>query len=246
MRERTKSCIFNDFILFDGCQVPVRIIVEKRSGSRCSFTQKFITIRVPSFCSKEENRLNVEASKNWALKTLKEKPTLLNMYVNKGFTDKSTIRTFDDCFTFHFKTTFNKKLMIQLKESEFFCSVPKHYGTLAVEKKHIASLLSKRYRPFFELKLNYWNQFFPVRYNAFRVKYNSSNWGSCSSKRNINLSIRLILCPEDVIDYVIVHELAHLIHQNHSIQFWKEVERVYPNYKESVKWLKTEGVKLDF
>ena len=78
------------------------------------------------------------------------------------------------------------------------------------------------------------------------MKYNHSNWGSCSSKGNINLSTRLLFAPDDVIDYVIIHELAHRIEMNHSPRFWKLVSDAMPDYKEKEKWLKVHGGKLGF
>ena len=66
------------------------------------------------------------------------------------------------------------------------------------------------------------------------VKINGANtrWGSCSSRKSLNFSWRLIMACDDVIDYVVVHELAHLIHMNHSEKFWSVVEKILPNYKE--------------
>ena len=68
----------------------------------------------------------------------------------------------------------------------------------------------------------------------FAVKINGANtrWGSCSSKKSLNFSWRLIMACDDVIDYVVVHELAHLIHMNHSKKFWAVVESVLPDYQE--------------
>ncbi len=82
--------------------------------------------------------------------------------------------------------------------------------------------------------------------NTVRLKYNTSNWGSCSSRRNINLSTRLLLCPEEVQDYVIIHELTHLTHPHHKKSFWMEVKRIMPDYKDKERWLNSEGVTIDF
>lgn len=76
------------------------------------------------------------------------------------------------------------------------------------------------------------------------LKHHSSRWGSCSSKGEITISVNLLLAPLWVIDYVIVHELCHLIHMDHSIQFWREVQRYYPQYKEAVRYLKSQGLNL--
>ena len=72
------------------------------------------------------------------------------------------------------------------------------------------------------------------------VKINSakSRWGSCSSKKSINYSWRLIMADDDVIDYVIIHELAHILEMNHSEKFWKIVESFLPDYKERKARLK--------
>jgi len=72
------------------------------------------------------------------------------------------------------------------------------------------------------------------------VKINSakSRWGSCSAKKSINFSWRLIMADDEVIDYVIVHELAHIIELNHSDRFWAIVEKILPDYKERKKRLK--------
>ena len=72
------------------------------------------------------------------------------------------------------------------------------------------------------------------------VKINSANrrWGSCSSKKSINFSWRLIMADEDVVDYVVVHELAHIIELNHSERFWSIVQTVLPDYKKRQRKLK--------
>jgi len=75
-----------------------------------------------------------------------------------------------------------------------------------------------------------------------RLSNARTRYGSCNSKGNINLSWRLIFCPEFVIDYVIIHELEHLNHMNHSKFFWNAVEKKMPNYKEAKKWLKENNV----
>lgn len=78
------------------------------------------------------------------------------------------------------------------------------------------------------------------------LKLNQRTWGSCSTKGNINLSSRLLFAPTDVLDYVIIHELAHLVEMNHSDRFWKLVEEAMPEYREKEKWLKQHGAMLQF
>ncbi len=84
-----------------------------------------------------------------------------------------------------------------------------------------------------------------VKYNMLRIKEQSTRWGSCSSKHNINLNWRLIMAPDEVINYLIVHELAHLTFMNHAPEFWQLVAYYLPEYEYWKKWLKVHGRELN-
>ena len=90
----------------------------------------------------------------------------------------------------------------------------------------------------------YYAPIIPVRYNRIAIRTQHTRWGSCSSKGNLNFNCLLGLTPPEVLDYVVVHELCHLIEMNHSKQFWNAVERTIPDYKVHRKWLKDNGNKL--
>jgi predicted metal-dependent hydrolase len=76
------------------------------------------------------------------------------------------------------------------------------------------------------------------------VRNQKSRWGSCSRRRTISLNWRLIQAPPLVVDYIILHELTHLLHMNHSIRFWREVHRVCPDYQSAERWLKQNSTLL--
>lgn len=83
-----------------------------------------------------------------------------------------------------------------------------------------------------------------VTYRNVSVGRQRSRWGSCNSKGDLRFNCLLMALPEDVLDYVIVHELCHRKEMNHSKAFWNEVEKALPDYKESYKWLKLYGGDL--
>ena len=80
-----------------------------------------------------------------------------------------------------------------------------------------------------------------VTYNRITIRCQRTRWGSCSSKGNLNLNCLLALFPLEVIDSVVVHELCHRKHMNHSPQFYAEIEKVFPEYKRWHKWLSDNG-----
>ena len=77
-----------------------------------------------------------------------------------------------------------------------------------------------------------------------RIKKLKTAWGICYRNRSITLNLLLLCCPINVIDYVIIHELSHLKHMNHSSNFWNEVTIFSPQFKESKAWLKVNGTKI--
>ena len=80
-----------------------------------------------------------------------------------------------------------------------------------------------------------------VQYGRITIRSQKTRWGSCSGKGNLNFNCLLMLTPDEVTDYVVVHELCHLIEMNHSKAFWAQVERVLPDYRQQRKWLKEHG-----
>jgi predicted metal-dependent hydrolase len=86
-----------------------------------------------------------------------------------------------------------------------------------------------------------------VHPNRVTVKNQKRRWGSCNpSNRNLNFNWRLMMTPLWVLDYVVVHELAHLVHANHSKAFWATVEEIYPAWREAKEWLHANGLTLTF
>ena len=82
-----------------------------------------------------------------------------------------------------------------------------------------------------------------VSYGSITVREQKTRWGSCSAKGNLNFNWKLVLMPEEILEYVVVHELAHRLQMNHSTEFWDEVEKILPDYRKRRQWLKENGQK---
>ena len=93
-------------------------------------------------------------------------------------------------------------------------------------------------------RVAYFARLLGVTYGRITIRCQRTRWGSCSSRGNLNFNCLLMLAPRDVLDSVIVHELCHRKHMNHSSAFYEEVLRVLPDYKAQDKWLKKNGLML--
>lgn len=90
----------------------------------------------------------------------------------------------------------------------------------------------------FEARVMYWQQIMQVQATAVVIKNWQSKWGSCNNKGLLSFNWRLLLAPAWVADYVVVHELAHLTHMDHSSAFWQRVAQFYPEFKQAKQWFK--------
>lgn len=90
-------------------------------------------------------------------------------------------------------------------------------------------------------RVSYFAAKMDVTYGRISIRAQKTRWGSCSGQGNLNFNWKLILMPPEILDYVVVHELAHRKQMNHSKLFWAEVERILPDYERRRRWLKENG-----
>ena len=102
--------------------------------------------------------------------------------------------------------------------------------------------LKKAAKTHIPTRVSYFARQMGVEYNTITFRMQKTRFGSCSSKKNLNFNIAILLMPQEIIDYVIVHELAHLKEMNHSARFWAEVDKLIPDYKSRRQWLKENGL----
>ena len=101
--------------------------------------------------------------------------------------------------------------------------------------------LKEQAREVLTKRTDYYKEILKVDYQRIRIGDQKTRWGSCSSRGTISYNWHLVLMPERIMDYVVVHERCHLVEMNHSPAFWKKVSEILPDYEERRKWLKENG-----
>jgi len=120
----------------------------------------------------------------------------------------------------------------------------------AVEQSSIKQVLENFYRDrardYLTERTDHFAEQMNVEYEKLELRNQRTRWGSCSTGGTISLNWRLIMAPADVVDYLVVHELSHLIEQSHDREFWKLVGQHIPDYKQHADWLDKNSTKLIF
>ncbi len=146
------------------------------------------------------------------------------------------------------------KAPLRLSQRDIMEHVARHGNWIAkqMERQKIVSeadalteqelkALKKRARQVFLERTAYFAPLVGVDYGSITVRLQKSRFGSCSRQGNLNYNAALLLAPPEVLDYVVVHELCHRKHMDHSREFWQEVDRVFPGYRSHKNWLKENG-----
>lgn len=144
----------------------------------------------------------------------------------------------------------NRELVIEPRQKHGVDEDSIRLRKSAVEQSSIKQVLENFYRSrareyLTERTDNYAEQM-GVEYENLELRNQRTRWGSCSTGGTISLNWRLIMAPDDVVDYLVVHELAHLTEQNHGREFWRLVGEHVPDYKEKAEWLERNSARLVF
>lgn len=124
---------------------------------------------------------------------------------------------------------FNSKLRWVKKSLAYFARQPVSLLPKGSRRNYLS--LKNKAQVLAETKVAYWNRHYGFVFRKISIKNQKSRWGSCSRKGNLNFNYRIVYLPEDVLDYLIIHELCHLREFNHSRQFWQLVAQTSPNYQ---------------
>ncbi len=245
-----KNEIKTEILELDNIKFQVKIHYENRRNSRASIGARAVHIRIPVFLSPKQKLKEELKLKSWVERKLRENIHKYKIQQPKEYKNNDIIKISDKEYILKISFKNKRSSSGRLINNEIHLSVSSNLSKIR-QNKHISKLLSRvigRERlPKLQKRIITLNQeYFHQNINKISFKNQKTRWGSCSGKGNINISTRLLFAPDDVLEYVCIHELAHLKEMNHSKRFWKLVGDAMPDYKEKLKWLKENGGKCSF
>ncbi|MBS1593962.1 MAG: M48 family metallopeptidase [Bacteroidetes bacterium] len=231
----------------NGRIVPVRIQEEKRFNNRIMVNANGVLIRIAANQSIEEKKKHIDNFLKWAKTKLDKNPQLLDYLPQRKYTNGEILVIGKHSFRINIFYHDNPKSSAKLFNDQIVINLTRGLNKEAEDSTNsylVARCLSRFFTPIVSERLHELNRkYFGKTINSVRMKYNTSNWGSCSTQGNINISVRLMFAPDEVIDYVLIHELAHLVHADHSPRFWTLVEKIDPDYYSKEKHLTANNFK---
>ncbi len=215
---------------------PHKIIRSRRRSIGLQITSDAsLIVRAPMKVSQSYIDKVINEKKDWINKQQSEMLRKSNEIIAKQYIDGEDFLYLGDTYKLNFVNDQKEDIIVcetDLLITKELASQSKIIIENWYKKKAIETVIAK---------VNIYSQNIDLKHNGIKISNAHTYWGSCNPKGGLNFSWRLIMAPHQVIDYVVVHELAHLKHRNHSRHFWSLVEDILPNYKTERKWLKNNG-----
>jgi len=239
-----------DLWLIGSSKIPVKIVYENRTNTRFALASKAFIVRIPSFVSASEKMELRENARAWIASVLDKNPAIAKKFQQRVYRDGEVISCYDADFRVIFKPRHLSSMVRLCPKSETLSLPVGDANNNPVSSESLSKTIRVVFKDFYTLRIRYEAILLADRmglpnYNDLKLRYMSTRWGSCAgSKGNITINSRLLLAPKQVLNSVILHELCHLVHPNHSNDFWSLVKRVDPDHRKHTAWLKTNGPGL--
>ena len=224
------------------------IYIERRNSTRVSITNHGVNIRIPRHLSRANKEKEIDELIHWAAQRIQN--TALSKQKKKTYKNNDYLKTHSRIYTLQIEIRPSEKNFSKIQGNYIVFKIADKHEEKARQKyisKQLQKLLAKEHLEELKYHVNRLNlNHFNKEINKISYKYTKSRWGACKTQdKEIDISTKLLLAPLPVLEYVITHELAHLIEPNHSPRFWNIVKSIDPSYKQKKKWLNINGNELN-
>jgi predicted metal-dependent hydrolase len=228
-------------------------ILRKPYRRRLTMTLKMngrIRVIAPFKISLSEIQKFVSSNSVWIRQTLAGYRQVRKTFPKKMYTDGEEFLVFGVPHRLRVTLKRSGRPEAAIADQEIRLRLSRPAGEAFEDSKQRARAVAKLYetlgREQIAKRVEYYSQRMGLHYTKLSFRSQKTRWGSCSSKGALSFNWRLAIAPPEVIDYVVVHELAHLKHYNHSSRFWALVETQIPDYKTLRSWLTKNQYEADF
>lgn len=203
-----------------------------------------IKVTAPLKVSEEDILRIVKSKAKWILKKQGEIKNINKNKVSRKFENGEVFMYLGNSYTL--KLNFNKdtkfiKIKLLVNELEVISNTyDREKIKVALEKWYREKTLEKAIE-----RVRYYEKYFKIEPKEIKSKEQKLRWGSCTYNNKLLFNWRIVMAPIDIFDYIIVHEMCHMEHKNHSKEYWRSVEEILPDYKDKAQWLKENGIKLN-
>ena len=204
-----------------------------------------VSVRVPHELSQESISALVSKKLSWIKKRVSEQSSVQTTY-SRELVSGSSISYLGK--RYRLKRSTDQAKSISMQRGYIVAHIDNNLlecDTEALIRRNLVDWYTDKARIYLNRRSKYWASKMGVSYSSISIKNYRSKWGDCNSIKGISYNWRIMFAPQSVIDYVVVHELCHLTHMNHSKEFWALVTKYCPNWKEKRLWLKEHSRALD-
>ncbi len=224
-----------EYQLIKGRRKSLSILIEKAGG---------IIVKAPLYSSATEIQKLVEKKADWIVKKTEQAVELEKNRPAHHYVNGETFYFRGRPLTLNLIVNQDRNRIMVKKQADTLLIVSPVSDSETV-KNAVVKWYRERAREVLQQKVCYFQKFIGKSVGDIRIKEQKSRWGSCSAKGNLNFNWKIIMAEDNMIDYLVVHELCHRLHMNHSKEFWESVGKLIPDYKTKEKWLKENGTQLD-
>lgn len=228
--------------------IPVTIRHQPRDNFRATIGARGLLIRAPEDSSAAACEERVDFLLRWALRTIRRDPQRYRVRPPRRYRDGQLLAIGADRFRLRIAPAERVTNGVRLDGTEpdgaqVIRILLAARQTEAARRQALPRLVSRGValakEPELRSRVEELNRrFFRRRFGTVRYRFTRSRWGSCGANGNITISTRVLLAPAAVFDYVLIHELAHLVEFNHSPRFWQAVAAAAPDYRRHQAWLR--------
>jgi len=245
-----KTIISKQVYRYGDLQLEYTLVKSKRrKTSEVIVDENDITLRIPSNKSINDAEKLIDDKIRWIIRKQKEYKERIPQIVKSSYLQGSTLPYLGKNYEIEILSDRNNQEdRIELQKDKFVVMLSSKINSRYDDNNRIKSLyedwLYDQAKEIFEEKIKYLSKIVDVNPKQIIIKNLKNRWGSATKEGVINLNFNLIKAPDNVIDYVIIHELCHFIIKKHSHHFWNLLKKYVADYKTKIEWLEINGKHL--